>query len=134
MGVTLQAQGSIPGITPFFEGDDQAYLDGVLAIHGTGSEDFFNGGWYDVPGRWEARASYPLSGCLDYSRPQARSGAYRLFLTDAYAFHQSLKLDMEHAPEKNDFDADYVGVSLSVSGKPADSAWTLPRQPARAVT
>ena len=59
VGVTLQAQGSIPGITPFFEGDDQAYLDGVLAIHGTGSEDFFNGGWYDVPGRWEARASYP---------------------------------------------------------------------------
>ena len=133
VGVTLQAQGSIPGITPFFEGDDQAHLDGELTIHGTGSEDFFNGGWYDVPGRWEARASYPLSGCLDYSRPQARSGAYRLFLTDAYAFHKSLKLDMEHAPEKNDFDADYVGVSyLYLENRPT-SAWTLPEPAARVV-
>jgi len=133
VGVTLQAQGSIPGITPFFEGDDQGYLDGELTIHGTGSEDFFNGGWYDVPGRWEARASYPLSGCLDYSRPQARSGGYRLFLTDAYAFHKSLKLDMEHAPEKNDFIADYVGVSyLYLENRPT-TPWTLPDQAARAV-
>ena len=133
VGVTLQAQGSIPGITPFFEGDDQAYLDGELTIHGTGSEDFFNGGWYDVPGRWEARASYPLSGCLDYSRPQARSGAYRLFLTDAYAFHNSLKLDMEHAPEKNDFEADYVGVSyLYLENRPTsrvDTARSTTRAP-----
>ena len=133
VGVTLQAQGSVPGITPFFEGDDQATLDGDLAIHGTGSEDFFNGGWYDVPGRWEARASYPLSGCLEYSRPQARSGGYRLFLTDAYAFHRSLKLDMEHAPEKNDFIADYVGVSYLYLENPPTSVWTLPDQPSRAV-
>ena len=133
VGVTLQAQGSVPGITPFFEGDDQAYLDGELTIHGTGSEDFFNGGWYDVPGRWEARASYPLSGCLDYSRPQARSGAYRLFLTDAYAYHKSLKLDMEHAPERNDFDADYVGVSYLYLETPPARAWTLPEPSARIV-
>jgi len=133
VGVTLQAQGSIPGITPFFEGDDQAYIDGELAIHGTGSEDFFNGGWYDVPGRWEGRASYPLSGCLEYSRPQARSGGYRLFLTDAYAFHQSLKLDMEHAPEKNDFIADYVGVSYLYLQSYPTTSWTLPDVAARSV-
>ncbi len=134
VGVTLQAQGSVPGITPFFEGDDQAWLDGELTIHGTGSEDFFNGGWYDVPGRWEARASYPLSGCLDYNRPMARSGAYRLFLTDAYSFHASLKLDQEHAPERNDFDADYVGVSyLYLENRPT-SNWSLPNLAARTVT
>lgn len=134
VGVTLQAQGSVPGITPFFEGDDQAYLDGELAIHGTGSEDFFNGGWYDVPGRWEGRASYPLSGCLEYSRPQARSGGYRLFLTDAYAFHHGLKLDMEHAPEKNDFIADYVGVSYLYLEHPPTTSWTVPDLAVRAVT
>jgi hypothetical protein len=133
VGVTLQAQGSIPGITPFFEGDDQAYIDGELTIHGTGSEDFFNGGWYDVPGRWEGRASYPLSGCLEYSRPQARSGGYRLFLTDAYAFHKSLKLDMEHAPEKNDFIADYTGVSYLYLQDFPTSTWTLPDVAARTV-
>jgi hypothetical protein len=134
VGVTLQAQGSVPGITPFFEGDDQAWIDGELTIHGTGTEDFFNGGWYDVPGRWEARASYPLSGCLDYNRPMARSGAYRLFLTDAYAFHKSLKLDQEHAPEKNDFDADYVGVSYLYMENPPTTPAPLPSVAARTVT
>lgn len=134
VGVTLQAQGSAPGITPFFEGDDQAWIDGELAIHGTGSEDFFNGGWYDVPGRWEARASYPLSGCLDYVRPMARSGAYRLFLTDTYAFHKSLKLDQEHAPERNDHDADYVGVSyLYLESRPTSDV-SLPSVAARTIT
>jgi hypothetical protein len=124
----------VPGITPFFEGDDQAWIDGELTIHGTGSEDFFNGGWYDVPGRWEARASYPLSGCLDYLRPMARSGAYRLFLTDSYAFHKSLKLDQEHAPERNDHDADYVGVSyLYLENRPTTDV-SLPNVAARTVT
>ena len=134
VGVTLQAQGSIPGSTPFFEGDDQATIDGELSIHGTGSEDFFNGGWYDVPGRWEGRASYPLSGCLEYSRPQARSGGYRIFLTDCYAFHRSLRLDMEHAPEKNILVADYTGVSYLYLDSYPTSNWTLPDPSARTVT
>ncbi|MCK7476725.1 MAG: DUF2961 domain-containing protein [Candidatus Moduliflexus flocculans] len=30
-------------------------IDGELAVPGTGCEDSFNGGWYDVPGRWEMR-------------------------------------------------------------------------------
>ncbi len=111
VGVTLQAQGSVPGITPFFEGDDVATIDSEMVIHGTGSEDSFNGGWYDVMGRWEGRASYPLSGCLDYKRPMARSGGYRLFLIDAYSFRKSILHTIEHAPEKNDHVADYVGVT-----------------------
>ncbi len=53
VGVVLQAQGFESGKTLFFEGDDQTTIDGELVIHGTGSEDFFNGGWYDVPDRWE---------------------------------------------------------------------------------
>ncbi len=134
VGLTLQAQGAVPGITPFFEGDDQAWLDGELALHGTGSEDFFNGGWYDVPGRWEARASYPFSGCLDYIRPQARSGAYRLFLTDAYAFHNNIKMDMEHAPEKNTYVSDYVGVTYLYLEKPPTTNWSLPEVAKRRVS
>src|SRR6185295_9772899 len=86
VGVTLQAQGMVSGTTPFFEGDDQATIDGELAAHGTGSEDFFNGGWYDLPGRWYQRLSFPLSGCLEYRKALARSGAYRFFLGDAYAY------------------------------------------------
>ena len=101
VGVMLQAQGVEPGQTTFFEGDDQATLDGELTIHGTGSEDFFNGGWYDVPGRWYGRFSFPLSGALDYDKPMGRTGAYRLMLSDAFAFRKSLLLTIEHGPEGN---------------------------------
>jgi hypothetical protein len=52
----------VSGETPFFEGDDETTIDGQTTIRGTGSEDFFNGGWYDVPDRWEKNLSFPLSG------------------------------------------------------------------------
>jgi hypothetical protein len=111
VGCFLQAQGMVSGETPFFEGDDETALDGETTIRGTGSEDFFNGGWYDVPDRWEKTLAFPLSGCLDYQKPLGRSGGYRLMLGDAYAFRKSIRQTIEHAPTGNDIDTDYVGVT-----------------------
>ena len=110
VGVILQAQGLESGGTIFFEGDDRAVIDGELAVPGTGSEDSYNGGWYDVPGRWEMRTSLPLSGCLDYLKPLARTGGYRFFLTDAYAFSRSIDFTIEHGPEGNAVPTDYASV------------------------
>jgi hypothetical protein len=110
VGVIHQAQGPEPGQTPFFEGDDRAYIDGELAIPGTGSEDSYNGGWYDVPGRWYGRASFPLSGCLDYLKPQARTGGYRWFIADNYGYNKSIDFTIEHGPEKNLIATDYASV------------------------
>ena len=122
VGVILQAQGLESGKTLFFEGDDQTTIDGRLAIHGTGSEDFFNGGWYDVPDRWEKRLSFPLSGCLGYEKPLGRTGAYRLFLGDAYAYKESLLQTIEHSGEHNDIPADYCAVTfLYTAERPAES-------------
>ncbi|MHB8054892.1 MAG: glycoside hydrolase family 172 protein [Candidatus Aminicenantales bacterium] len=118
IGVILQAQGPVPGQTPFFEGDDQAVIDGALAVPGTGSEDSFNGGWYDVPGRWYGRASFPLSGCLDYLKPQARTGGYRWFVADAYHYRQSIDYTIEHGPEKNLIPTDYASVAYFYSLEP----------------
>ncbi|MGH2564659.1 MAG: glycoside hydrolase family 172 protein, partial [Ginsengibacter sp.] len=67
VGTALQAQGLKPGMTFFFEGDDSTVADGELRMHGTGSEDFFNGGWYALLDCWDAAMSLPLSGALDYS-------------------------------------------------------------------
>jgi hypothetical protein len=118
VGVILQAQGLESGQTAFFEGDDRAVIDGQLAIPGTGSEDSFNGGWYDVPGRWEARTSLPLSGCLDYKKPLGRTGGYRLLLTDAYAFAKSIDYTIEHGPEGNAVPADYASVVYFYAQEP----------------
>jgi len=114
----LQAQGLESGHTGFFEGDDRAVIDGELAVPGTGSEDSFNGGWYDVPGRWETRTSLPLSGCLDYRKPLARTGGYRFFLTDSYAYGKSIDYTIEHGPEGNAVPTDYASVVFFYSLEP----------------
>jgi len=130
----LQAQGTEPGGVPtFFEGDDQATIDGVLAAHGTGSEDFFNGGWYDVPGRWEDRVSLPFSGSLDFKRHLGRTGGYRLLLGDTYAFRESLKTTIEHGPTGNAVPADYTGVTWLYAERPPDGLPTLHAVAERAV-
>lgn len=134
VGVILQAQGIEPGQTLFFEGDDEATLDGDLSIHGTGSEDFFNGGWYDVPGRWNGRFSLPLSGALDYQKSTGRTGGYRLMLNDAYVFHKNLKLTIEHGGEGNQVPADYAAVSFLYLDGPPVSRPILPDAASRAVT
>ncbi|MBK7972302.1 MAG: DUF2961 domain-containing protein [Deltaproteobacteria bacterium] len=51
-------RGSPIGTLP--EGDERFHLDGAAtpALHGTGTEDYFNGGWYFLFGRFSA----PLHG------------------------------------------------------------------------
>jgi hypothetical protein len=112
VGVVLQSQGFESGKTLFFEGDDQTTIDGELVIQGTGSEDFFNGGWYDVPDRWEKRISFPLSGCLGYAKHLGRTGAYRFFIGDAYPYRRSIRQTIEHAGEKNIIPTDYCSVTF----------------------
>jgi hypothetical protein len=133
VGVILQSQGLEPGKTLFFEGDDQTTIDGQLLIQGTGSEDFFNGGWYDVPDRWEKRLSFPLSGCLGYEKPLGRTGAYRFFIGDTYVYRESLKQTIEHSGEGNNIPTDYCAVTyLYTADRPSESV-VLPPLAARAV-
>ena len=134
VGVILQAQGLETGSTGFFEGDDRAVIDGELAVPGTGSEDSFNGGWYDVPGRWEKRTSLPLSGCLDYKKPQARTGGYRFFVTDSYAYAKSIDYTIEHGPEGNAVPTDYASVVFFYSQEPPPAGPPLPPAAERRVT
>lgn len=124
-GFALQVQGAKPGDTGFFEGDDVVTIDGKLAIHGTGTEDIFNGGWYGLPGRWNDRGSLPLSGALDYSRQLARTGGYRLLPSDSYPFRRSLNFTIEHGPERNEAEGDYAGTVFYYLDRPAGD----PRRP-----
>jgi hypothetical protein len=133
VGVILQAQGLETGNTYYFEGDDRAVIDGRLAVPGTGSEDSFNGGWYDVPGRWETRTSLALSGCVDYKKPQGRTGGYRLFLTDSYAFAGSIDYTIEHGGEGNAVPADYASVVFFYAQDPPAAGEPLAPASARRV-
>lgn len=105
------AQGLVPGMTLFFEGDDSIRVDGKMRIHGTGSEDFYNGGWYAVMDRWDRGINLPLHGALDYSLPMARTGGYRLCISDKMSFENDFYIGIEHGPEKNEYPVDYTSVA-----------------------
>ncbi len=124
IGTILQAQGLRPGMTQFFEGDDSTVVDGVLRFHGTGSEDYFNGGWYAIPDRWDRSFSLPLHGCLDYSIPYARTGGYRLYITDKITWQKEIIHTIEHGPEGNRYPVDYTSLALYYSDRPADKVLT----------
>ena len=112
IGTLLQAQGLRPGMTYFFEGDDSTAVDGAMRLHGTGSEDYFNGGWYALADRWAGKLSLPLHGCLDYSLPYSRTGGYRFYLSDKISFEKSIFHSIEHGPYGNQVPVDYTSLGL----------------------
>lgn len=121
VGTVHVAQGLVPGMTLFFEGDDSTHVDGKMRIHGTGSEDAYNGGWYALLDRWDRGVSLPIHGCLDYSLPMSRTGAYRFYLTDKLSYEQEIFQGIEHGPEKNDFQVDYTSVAYYYAAQPQTS-------------
>lgn len=112
IGTIHNAQGLYPGNMVFFEGDDSTYVDGKMRIHGTGSEDYYNGGWYDLPGKWNAAKSLPLHGCLDYHLEAARTGGFRFYTTDKLSFEKEFHMGIEHGMEGNTHPVDYSSVAF----------------------
>ncbi len=118
VGTIHIAQGLRPGMTLFFEGDDSTYVDGKPRMHGTGSEDYYNGGWYALLDRWDRGISMPIHGSLDYSLPMNRTGAYRFFLSDKLTFEKEIYHGMEHGEVGNDFPVDYTSVAFYYAAQP----------------
>jgi len=133
VGTILQAQGLQPGMTLFFEGDDVTTMDGEMRLHGTGSEDYFNGGWYALLDRWDRKMSLPLHGSLDYSLPYARTGGYRLFISDKMPFNQEIQHTIEHGPEKNNKPVDYTSVAFYYADKAVSTDQAIPNNTETAV-
>lgn len=118
VGTIHQAQGLRPGMTLFFEGDDSTYVDNKMRLHGTGSEDYYNGGWYALLDRWDRGNSLPIHGCLDYSLPMNRTGGYRFFLSDKMPYEKGIYHGMEHGEVGNDFPVDYTSISFFYAAQP----------------
>lgn len=112
VGSILLCQGHETGSTWYFEGDDRSYIDGELVIHGTGSEDFFNGGYYEIADRWDMAHSMPSHGCLGYSSPIGRTGAFRFYFTDKLSFIREFSLTIEHGGVGNKIPVDYRSVAF----------------------
>ncbi|HWD80686.1 MAG TPA: DUF2961 domain-containing protein, partial [Kribbella sp.] len=95
----LLADGNTRG---YLEGDERVYADGerTPAIHGTGTEDFYESGWYFNNGTYstpfhgnsahEVRAGFCTNEC---------DGAWRLHITDSVAFENQLDFGIEHGQQ-----------------------------------
>ncbi|MFC4859022.1 glycoside hydrolase family 172 protein [Actinophytocola glycyrrhizae] len=111
-GVTHSMRGNIPAGNRrnYLEGDETVYVDGAASptLYGTGSEDFYESGWYFRDGTTfvmpeAGNPAYELDG--DGCRYDC-TGAYRLMVADAVSFGASLRFDIEHGPADNE-PADY---------------------------
>jgi hypothetical protein len=119
IGTILMAQGLEDGHTYFFEGDDIATIDGKMKFHGTGSEDYFNGGYYAVPDKWDTGFSLPIHGSLAYNQMTSRTGGYRFYLADKLNFDQSFRLTIEHQPQDTEnVKTDYTSIGMFYAENP----------------
>jgi hypothetical protein len=107
-GVTHSMRGNIPAGNrrDYLEGDETVYVDGAASptLYGTGTEDFYESGWYFRDGTTYAmpeagNPAYELDG--DGCRYDC-TGAYRFMVGDAVSFGSSLRFDIEHGPVDNE--------------------------------
>ncbi|RDI66311.1 glycoside hydrolase family 172 protein [Nocardia pseudobrasiliensis] len=92
VGVSQTMRGGSPW---FLEGDEHVYVDGspVPQINGTGTEDFYEGGWYFDSGR---SYSLPLTGASTPACAGYCVNAYRLMLADSVEHLAHLRFGIEH--------------------------------------
>jgi hypothetical protein len=107
------------------EGDDMFFVDGETApsIDGTGSEDYFLGGW-DFGGH---SISYQLFGAPVVGREVAggRSSVYRFHLDSPIPFTKSLRATIEHGHANHRSD-NYFSVAYWYQTEPHATFLALP--------
>jgi len=140
VGTALFMQGREPKKIGFLEGDEMIYIDQqnpnpappkgwkhpepVPQINGTGTEDYFGGGWYFIHGPYSA----PYQGCVIKDEEHARISAYRWHIEDAIPFHRSIRVTIEHG-SRDDTPADYSSVAYFYQSGPHKSYPSLPANP-----
>lgn len=100
VGVVLSIRGESNQL--FLEGDERIYIDEsrTPGIYGTGTEDFFNGGFYFRGGT----ISLPVHGNTSTIRDASieRIAMYRLFLGDAIPYNKHLTVGIQHGPTNDE--------------------------------
>jgi hypothetical protein len=111
IGTYLVTEGP-KGLPFWLEGDDKWTIDGELRIHGTGSEDYFNCGWYALEGRLDKPGFKPAHGFPIYGETEdtMRATAYRWHWADPVPFSNSIDAVIEHG-EANKHIANYRSIA-----------------------
>ncbi|MFZ0390632.1 MAG: glycoside hydrolase family 172 protein [Calditrichia bacterium] len=99
----------------FLEGDEMIYVDGeeFPSVYGTGTEDYFTGGWYFNRGEFAG----PYHGLILKDDSLARIAAYRFHVGDVIPFRKSLRFTIEHG-HGNTEAADYSSTAYWYQKEP----------------
>ncbi|MDP8224330.1 MAG: DUF2961 domain-containing protein [Candidatus Lernaella stagnicola] len=96
----------------YLEGDERFYPDGLRTptLHGTGTEDYYNGGWYFDRGMF----SLPTHGFPMHVREGDwdTAGMYRLHVGDALTYFNGVVFSIEHDSANGLTDEDYRSVTF----------------------
>lgn len=78
----------------YLEGDEMVWVDADTkpSVYGTGTEDYFNSGWYFNQGEYAA----PYHGLILKDEPTGRIAAYRHHIYDPIPFKDSIRFTIEH--------------------------------------
>ena len=114
VGVNLSMQ-SYDGGLSFLEGDEMIYVDGEkdASVKGTGTEDYFNSGWYFNQGEYAA----PYHGLIIKDDSLGRIAAYRFHVLDVIPFKKSIRALIEHG-DRNREVADYSSTAYWYQKEP----------------
>jgi hypothetical protein len=101
----------------FLEGDEKIYTDGETfpSIYGTGTEDFYTGGWYFDEGPF----NLAYHGCTVKRDEISRVSAYRYQIQDCVPFQHDIKVDIEHGGTNDYPGADYSCVAYWYQDSPS---------------
>lgn len=120
-----------PGPMWYGEGDDMWLVDGEPwpgSLHGTGTEDFFNGAW--CPNELYAHPYFGYARVPDKFGWMGRTHGYRFFLEDPVYFEKSLRASIEHG-HGNNLTLDLCSVSYWYQTEPHKPFPPLPGRDGR---
>ena len=127
VGCVLNMQSYDKGSILMLQGDEFITVDGerTPSIIGTGTEDYFQGGWFWNKGTFHA----PYHGLTVLDELNSRYSAYRLHIVDAIPFKKSIKVEIEHGTS-NMLQQDYSSVAYWYQSEPHEPCFgAIPDDP-----
>lgn len=119
-GVVLSMQEYDKGSRQMLEGDEMIWVDGEAepSIKGTGTEDYFQGGWYWENGPFSA----PFHGLTVGDKMNSKYCAYRLHIPDPIPFTEDIRVTIEHG-SSNMLQQDYSSLAYWYQLEPHDASF-----------
>lgn len=124
-GCVLSMQSYDKGSLLMLQGDEFITVDGELNLIGTGTEDYFQGGWFWNKGAFHA----PYHGLTVLDEVNSRYTAYRLHIVDAIPFNESISVEIEHG-HSNMLQQDYSSVAYWYQTEPHGDFGVISDDPA----